>query len=259
MSVAMGRVLRLRRRRRRKNVTSRIALKGTAFRVVHTQGVSDAAFAAAFALILRLWSGTMASSEDTEITLGTGKLLVLFFGLVAICALFFALGYSLGRKSEPILAAAPAVQAAPPSRTSNSATPAASPMTFYKNVEQKDASAELTPATDTKTDAPAAPTNAAATQPATAGSQAAAANSDAPSTVLPTSAYFVQVAAVTKQEDADALVDALKKKDYPAFIAPQSKMDSFFHVQVGPYSDVKDAEAMRTRLVADGYSPILKK
>ena len=43
----------------------------------------------------------MASSEDTEITLGTGKLLVLFFGLVGVCALFFALGYSLGRKSEP--------------------------------------------------------------------------------------------------------------------------------------------------------------
>jgi hypothetical protein len=34
----------------------------------------------------------MASSEDTEITLGTGKLLVLFFGLVGVCALFFALG-----------------------------------------------------------------------------------------------------------------------------------------------------------------------
>ena len=33
----------------------------------------------------------MASSEDTEITLGTGKLLVLFFSLVGVCALFFAL------------------------------------------------------------------------------------------------------------------------------------------------------------------------
>jgi hypothetical protein len=28
---------------------------------------------------------------------------------------------------------------------------------------------------------------------------------------------------------------------------------------VGPYADVKDAEAMRTRLIGDGYSPILKK
>ena len=31
----------------------------------------------------------MAGSEDTEITLGTGKMLALFFGLVALCAVFF--------------------------------------------------------------------------------------------------------------------------------------------------------------------------
>jgi DedD protein len=202
----------------------------------------------------------MDSAEDTEITLGTGKLLVLFFGLVAICALFFALGYSLGRKSEPILAATPAAQPTTSSARTSSPTQATPPMTFYKNVEQKDATAELTPATDAKTDTPAAPADAATAQPAAAGSQTpAATNSQGPSTVLPTSAYFVQVAAVTKQEDADALVDALKKKDYPAFVAPQSKMDNLFHVQVGPYSDVKDAEAMRTRLIGDGYSPILKK
>jgi DedD protein len=204
----------------------------------------------------------MASSqnEDTEITLGTGKLLVLFFGLVAICALFFALGYSLGRKSEPMLASAGTPVTQPSSSTvkTNSASPT-TPMTFYKNVEQKDASAELTPATDNKNDTPAAPTNATAAPASAPVSQAPAANSQGPSTVLPLSAYFVQVAAVTKQEDADALVDALKKKDYPAFVAAQSKVDNFFRVQVGPYSDVKDAEAMRTRLIADGYSPILKK
>jgi DedD protein len=200
----------------------------------------------------------MASSEDTEITLGTGKLLVLFFGLVAICALFFALGYSLGRKSEPILAAAPVAQPTSTSAKTSSTTPGTTPMTFYKNVEQKDASAELTPATDTKADTTAAPAAATPAQPAPA-SQTPDASAQGPSTVLPTSAYFVQVAAVTKQEDADALVDALKKKDYPAFVAPQSKTDNFFRVQVGPYSDVKDAEAMRTRLIADGYSPILKK
>ena len=50
----------------------------------------------------------MASSQDTEITLGTGKLLFLFFSLVIICALFFALGYSLGRKSEPTITTASA-------------------------------------------------------------------------------------------------------------------------------------------------------
>ena len=33
---------------------------------------------------------TLADSEDTEITLGTGKLLGIFFGLVFLCAIFDA-------------------------------------------------------------------------------------------------------------------------------------------------------------------------
>jgi cell division septation protein DedD len=127
-------------------------------------------------------------------------------------------------------------------------------MTFYKSVEQKDANPQLTPAADAKTDtaAAAAPANAtpAPTPPA---------STPDPTATLPTAAYFVQVAAVSKQEDADSLVEALKKKEYPAFVAAQIATDKLFRVQVGPFSDIKDAETMRTRLVADGYSPILKK
>jgi DedD protein len=80
-----------------------------------------------------------------------------------------------------------------------------------------------------------------------------------PATPSPTNGYFVQVAAVSKQEDAQALVDALKKKQYPAFTANGSSTDKLFHVQVGPFSDIKDAEGMRAKLVSDGYNPILKK
>jgi DedD protein len=198
----------------------------------------------------------MASSEDTEITLGTGKLLVLFFGLVGICALFFALGYSLGRRSEPAITTASAAigpQAVPgTSKTSGGSAPAA-PMTFYKSVEQKDANPELTPAADAKTDTAAVAAN-------TAPAQGPAANTPDPTTTLPTgTSYFVQVAAVSKQEDAESLVDALQKKQYPALIAAPIATDKLFRVQVGPFSDIKDAEGMRTRLIADGYSPILKK
>ena len=74
----------------------------------------------------------------------------------------------------------------------------------------------------------------------------------------PANAYYVQVAAVTRQEDADALVEALKNKQYPAFRTNPSA-DKFFRVQVGPFAEIKDAEATRGRLVADGYTPILKK
>src|SRR5208283_3087012 len=139
----------------------------------------------------------MTSSEDTEITLGTGKLLVLFFGLVAICALFFALGYSLGRKSEPGMTAASAAvgpQMTPGgTKPASTAQAAAPPMTFYKSVEQKDANPELTPTTDGKTD-----TTAAAAPGANANTgQASAPNSSEPVGLVPTAGYFVQVAAVS--------------------------------------------------------------
>jgi DedD protein len=200
----------------------------------------------------------MAKSEDTEITLGTGKLLVLFFGLVAVCALFFALGYSLGRGSDvPTLAARPTVQAAPTSRStavkSGQGTSAQPPMTFYKAVEQKDASPQLAPASaDPGSNAATASEGAKAQPEQTAG------GAD-PVAAPASNGYFVQVAAVTKSDDAEALVEALKKKQYPAFVAINSALDKLSRVQVGPFADSKAAEAMRARLISDGYNPIVKK
>src|SRR2546428_6727170 len=53
---------------------------------------------------------TMSTSDDTEITLGTGKMLALFFGLVVLCAVFFGMGFSMGRnyvRSGPELLPSP--------------------------------------------------------------------------------------------------------------------------------------------------------
>src|SRR3974390_2503456 len=129
----------------------------------------------------------MSSSQDTEITLGTGKLLVLFFGLVGVCALFFALGYSLGRKSEPTITAASAATPQVSSNTSQASGGAAAnpPMTFYKAVEQKDATPQLTPPADAKTD------NAAKADTGAAPANAAPASTTAdPATMIPASGYF---------------------------------------------------------------------
>ena len=194
-----------------------------------------------------------ATSEDTEITLGTGKMLALFFGLVALCAVFFGVGFSLGRSSVRI--ASPDFPAATtvtnggvrPSAVKTVSTTAPADMTFYKAVQSKDDNPQPA-APDATTAAPdAAPDAAPAPIPA-------ATDPAAP----PLNAYYVQVAAVTKSEDAEALVDALKKKQYPAF-STTTPTDKLIHVQVGPYADVKEAEAMRARLVGDGYNPILKK
>lgn len=206
----------------------------------------------------------MDSSQDTEITLGTAKLLSLFFGLVIICAVFFALGYTLGRKSDVSLTTP---GTAPLTTASNGTKPAgapaaqpAPPMTFYKAVEQKDANAQLTPAStnpDSATPAAQAPAGSPAASSAGAQPQPSA---NPPDSMTPFSTgYFVQVAAVSKQEDAEALVDALKKKQYPAFVASNSAADKLFRVQVGPFAEIKDAETMRSRLINDGYNPILKK
>ena len=145
----------------------------------------------------------------------------------------------------------------PSSNTNKASSGSAAPaMTFYKAVEQKQANAELTPSAETKTDTNATSQSSA---PANSGSPPALqSNGVDPNTTMPLSGYFVQVAAVSKQEDADALVDALKKKEYPAFVATPAS-DKLFRVQLGPFSDIKDAEGMRTKLVGDGYSPILKK
>jgi cell division septation protein DedD len=199
------------------------------------------------------------NDKDTEITLGTGKMLALFFALVALCGVFFAVGFSLGKNTakstntdlSPLApGASPAVrpQAAKPSSASPS-----SGLTFYKAVEQKDTDTQLSPKpSDVKIAGDAAVDAAAKPQPDDKSNPAG------PGTPPPISGYYVQVAAVSKQEDAEALVDALKKKQYPAFGASVTG-DNLFHVQVGPFSDIKEAEAMRAKLVSAGYNPILKK
>lgn len=194
------------------------------------------------------------TQQDTEITLGTGRMLALFFALVTICAGFFAIGFSLGRKANIVgggnlltaQAGSPATVVRPSAGKNNQPpAPSSGDFSFYKAVEQKTADTKLA-------------TPDAQTQPATTTSDPNKPEGTSVTTP-PTNSYYVQVAAVTRQEDADALVDALKKKQYPAFSASNPSVDKYFRVQVGPYADIKDAEAMRGRLVADGYNPILKK
>lgn len=193
--------------------------------------------------------------QDTEITLGTGRMLALFFALVVICSGFFAIGFSLGRKSTTsgtgnVLAAqagSPSAIVRPNAGKSSPPPPSTSSgdFSFYKSVEQKNADTTLAPA-DQQGPAASSSNETQNPDPNSASAQSS------------TNAYYVQVAAVTRQEDAEALVEALKKKQYPAF-SNNSAGDKYFRVQVGPFVDVKDAELTRGKLVADGYNPILKK
>src|ERR1700680_2788999 len=113
-----------------------------------------------------------ATSEETEITLGTGKMLALFFGLVALCAIFFGMGFSLGRSSVSVVSLdLPAATTGTPGglrpsalKTTSSTPPA--DMTFYKAVASKDENSQPAPK-DASTQAPdaAAPANTAEATP----------------------------------------------------------------------------------------------
>jgi DedD protein len=234
----------------------------------------------------------MASSEDTEITLGVGKLLGLFFLLAAICGVFFSIGYSLGRSAGREQAAndqAAQVDAASDATPANSATsepkpsaavakpqeqPAASApqndLTFYKAVQQSDQDVEKPATPSGSSPAGAAPKVAAVTAssakvspttpPTTATAQS---NKDVVSHTSPVTGpgtIVVQIAALTREDDAVSLAGALRKKNYNVFVVNNPvNNDKFYHVQVGPFSTLAEAEAMKAKLVAEGYNPIIKK
>src|ERR1700758_2846193 len=89
------------------------------------------------------------SSQDTEITLGTGRMLGLFFALVIVCALFFGIGFSLGRKGvttagRPDSGQSPSSPTRPAAgKNSQPPTPSSGDFSFYKAVGQKKADSDL--------------------------------------------------------------------------------------------------------------------
>jgi cell division septation protein DedD len=141
------------------------------------------------------------------------------------------------------------MEAKPAAKANSPAKPSAGDLTFYQAVKQSDT--ETQPARGSSSadnsDTPLAAATAAGVAPQPLVG------------TIDSSSYVVQVAAVSKKDDAEALLSALKRKSYAVFIASNEPRDRLFHVQVGPFGNVKDAEAARAKLVADGYNPILKK
>ena len=210
-------------------------------------------------------TGTQMSAKeddqvrDTEITLSTGKLLGIFFALAIVCGVFFTMGYLLGKSNSAggkteIVATVPSSSAGKP--YAGNRTPEAVTQTCPPGSPNCAAAAGTT---DTSSTAKASDQQSAVQPPSGSKtpdqSTTPPAGTDAKAGTA--SSFMVQVAAVSKQEDADILVTALRKKQYPVFIA-NAAGDPLFHVQVGPFSDRKDAEAMRTRLSGDGYNAIVK-
>jgi DedD protein len=206
--------------------------------------------------------------RDREISLGTTTILGIFFALALICAVFFGFGYSLGRKSAQAVVVPSETTTA--SESGNSSKPAPGSLagqTASKpaagaqsatvpmdspSAEPQDAQEASTPShvktvvEDSRLEQPVK----AATKPATLVPVAAA----APSPGSP----VVQVAAMSHQEDANVVAVDLKRRGYTVAIRHEPQ-DKLFHVQIGPFANKKEADAMRLHLQTDGYnSAILK-
>jgi DedD protein len=67
----------------------------------------------------------------------------------------------------------------------------------------------------------------------------------------------LQVAALTKESDAMALANTLRRKSFPTFVqSPQG--DKYYHVLVGPYADQKAVDNARKGLEVAGFKAIVK-
>ena len=181
-----------------------------------------------------------------------------FLALVALCAVFFSLGFLVGyneRASTPapvVERVTPASENPPPilppqeAASSGAATPATTPQSspaISLGAQQPKSFSEPAKA--------AAPTSTSAFQPSKA----------AVTDTTVTTGLTVQVAALHARQDAEALVNVLKGRGYPVFMVTPEEAKApgnLFRVQVGPYATREQAEKVRQKLSDEGFKPFIK-
>jgi cell division septation protein DedD len=220
--------------------------------------------------------GRNVAEDDREITLGTRSLLGIFFGLVLICGVFFGLGYSVGRVSARGIAATAADATTLPATSLSKPSPQEAvdqpPATAPAAADGTTAVIPESPGTatapagvtaaSTSTTAPASAVPAGTVFPANPETAPAATPAVVPAvqTVAPAAtagSLMVQVAAVSIPQDADILIAALRQHGYTAVVRHESK-DQLLHVQIGPFASRAQAQAVRGRLLADGYNAVIR-
>jgi DedD protein len=229
--------------------------------------------------------------RDTELTLGAGTLLLIFFGLVLVCGLCFGLGYAVGHRGNQSQVAAsqlppagtrqmasPAGSLLPkPSATTQAAVPPPAQSTTPQGVASQPGATDLPQSTASvaMSVGPGQSANQAATangqmqvRPALASQanvpQAAPAGNGHPvqppvqATPLPSVIpLWVQIAAVSHQEDAEVLSNALRKRGYTV-TARREPEDNLIHVRIGPFATREEANRWRLKLLNDGYNAMIQ-
>ena len=205
-----------------------------------------------------------------DLILENRHLLVIFFGIVALSGVFFAFGYIVGRNTlSPSAATALAESGSPegaakPSPmppalyyqrpTPPAVPPAEEPGSSQPELQFDQSLSERTP--ETKLESPESTGAAAASSPAQPNPPSEPAR---PSAVgSPPPGILVQVSALTRQQDAETLVQLLKEKKLPVLVTTAPN-DTLFHVVVGPYPSDSEAQRVKRLLEEDGFQPIIKR
>jgi len=205
----------------------------------------------------------MAEYRDTQGAqkegLSVRQLVLLFLAGVAVCAVFFALGFVVGYNERPSVYVAESERVAgsgsvippvvnrpvendqpPPTSTSSPAGKASEPQTERLSETERAEPSEAPPVSQ---------------KPSNPRSDSSEANSRAEAGIV------LQVVASSSQKDAENLVSTLKSRGYPAFlVTPQQAhaSDNLFRVQVGPFATRQNAEKFRKKLSDEGFHPFFR-
>jgi DedD protein len=196
--------------------------------------------------------------HQEERGLSAQHLILLFLAGVAVCGVFFSLGFLVGFNERFSRSAPPTERVTAPAAI----PPAVNPPAESVKVTPQESTVGRTPGRNpappqakTATATPPAPQHAAAV-PATSQQ---AASAGAPGEVG--EGITLQVAALRSKQDADALVNILKGRGYPVFLVTPEYAhanDNLFRVQVGPFKTRDDAEKVRTKLSREGFKPFIR-
>ncbi len=226
---------------------------------------------------------TKRQSGQYELILENRQLVFIFFGAVMMCAIFFALGFLIGRdqrdfgwrsgtssKLDLTGSAAPEPGKAASSETStptdNTNTKSSDQaaidkeLTFYKTVDGKSSGDDMKMSTPQESRSAAAE-NAANTPAAAAVAPPGKIVDTAANRSVPNNIIF-QIAALSKSVDAEVMVRKLKNQGFQAFLVsppPDTTGSKLYRIQVGPFSNSTLAEQAKAKLIAGGYTPIVKK
>lgn len=201
----------------------------------------------------------------------------LFMLMLLFSGVFFTLGYVMGRDeaSGQVRAATtgrgfgepdvlPKAEVAPKNSSASkkkdvaeqpamdATAPSSSDWEFYHAGDSSKADDRLNPVVNP---APASATGKSAGVGKTRNS---APKPSAQPSLNPAGGTNLQVSATTREADAMALANTLRKKNFPTFVQPPHG-DKYYHVLVGPYADQKALEAARKALEAAGFKKVLVK